>query len=84
MDTVLATVLESGRSYHVSLRGQTPGESSCSCPDFRTNQLGVCKHVFRVLDQVGKRFKPKRLSQAYQALQSLAKTLAQLLVTKDH
>jgi superfamily II DNA or RNA helicase len=60
------TSLESGRSYHVSLRGQTPGESSCSCPDFRTNQLGICKHVFRVLQHVEHKFRPKKLAQPYQ------------------
>lgn len=57
------TSFESGRSYHVSLRGESPGESSCTCPDFRTNQLGTCKHIFRVLDKVVKQFNPKRLAQ---------------------
>jgi superfamily II DNA or RNA helicase len=57
------TSLESGRSYHVSLQGQSPGDSSCTCPDFRTNQLGICKHIFRVLGKVEKEFKPKQLAQ---------------------
>ncbi|MCU0708053.1 MAG: DEAD/DEAH box helicase [Pirellula sp.] len=56
------TSQESGRSYHVSLRGEAPGDSACTCPDFRTNQLGVCKHIFHVLDAVKKQFKPKALA----------------------
>ena len=35
----------SGKTYRVALRGLEPGESYCSCPDFRTNTLGTCKHV---------------------------------------
>ena len=39
----------SGKTYRVALRGLEPGDSYCSCPDFRTNTLGTCKHVLRVL-----------------------------------
>lgn len=56
------TSQESGRSYHVSLRGKAPGESACNCPDFRTNQLGVCKHIFKVLEAAEKQFSPKTLA----------------------
>jgi superfamily II DNA or RNA helicase len=47
---------ESGKTYRVALRGEQPGESYCSCPDFRTNTLGVCKHLLHVLDKVRRRF----------------------------
>ena len=33
------------------------GESYCSCPDFRKNTLGTCKHIIYALDKVGKKFK---------------------------
>jgi superfamily II DNA or RNA helicase len=56
------TSLESGRSYHVSLRGELPGDSSCTCPDFRNNQIGVCKHIYYVLDHARKQFKHKALA----------------------
>ena len=35
----------SGRTYRVAIRGTGPGVNFCSCPDFRTNALGTCKHV---------------------------------------
>jgi superfamily II DNA or RNA helicase len=35
----------SGRTYRVAVRGAEPGVNFCSCPDFRTNALGTCKHV---------------------------------------
>jgi superfamily II DNA or RNA helicase len=59
------TSQESGRSYRVSLRGQAIGESYCSCPDFKTNLLGVCKHIFRVKTHVEKKFSQKQLDIPY-------------------
>ena len=38
------TSQQSGKTYRVSLRGVEPGQSYCTCPDFRTNHLGTCKH----------------------------------------
>ncbi|MBI5442608.1 MAG: helicase, partial [Deltaproteobacteria bacterium] len=46
----------SGRTYRVALRGWERGESYCSCPDFRKNTLGTCKHVLHVLAKVPRRF----------------------------
>lgn len=40
---------DSGATYLVSIRGSTPGDNRCTCPDFRTNLLGTCKHVEFVL-----------------------------------
>ncbi|MFQ5428765.1 MAG: DEAD/DEAH box helicase [Phycisphaerae bacterium] len=54
----LVTNAESGKTYRVALRGWEPGESYCSCPDFRKNTLGVCKHVLVVQDRVKRRFPP--------------------------
>ncbi len=39
----------SGKTYRVALRGEERGDSFCSCPDFRTNTLGTCKHILHVL-----------------------------------
>src|SRR4029077_3806266 len=39
----------SGGQYRVSIRGFEVGDNSCTCPDFRTNTLGTCKHVEGVL-----------------------------------
>ncbi len=38
-----------GGQYRVSIRGFEVGDNSCTCPDFRTNTLGTCKHVEAVL-----------------------------------
>ncbi len=52
----LVTNAESGKTYRVALRGWKPGESYCSCPDFRKNTLGVCKHILHVQRKVKGRF----------------------------
>ncbi len=46
----------SGKSYRIALRGWKPGESYCSCPDFRKNTLGTCKHIMFSLEIVRKKF----------------------------
>jgi superfamily II DNA or RNA helicase len=55
----------SGRSYRVALRGRERGESFCSCPDFRKNTLGTCKHVLHVLEKVKRRFTRAQLNRPY-------------------
>jgi superfamily II DNA or RNA helicase len=52
----LVTNKASGKTYRVALRGWVPGESYCSCPDFRKNTLGTCKHVIHVAAKVRRRF----------------------------
>ena len=34
-----------GRQYEVTLHNPEKGEGHCTCPDFLTNRLGVCKHL---------------------------------------
>ena len=46
----------SGKTYRVALRGWEPYESFCSCPDFRKNSLGTCKHIMHALAKVKRRF----------------------------
>ncbi len=48
----------SGKSYRLALRGWRPGESYCSCPDFRKNTLGTCKHILHALAKLYRRFPP--------------------------
>lgn len=45
---------QTGQAYRVALRGWEYGQSYCSCPDFRCNTLGTCKHVMAVVAKVGK------------------------------
>jgi hypothetical protein len=63
-DYVVASAL-SGKTYRVALRGLAAGESYCSCPDFRTNTLGTCKHLIKVISVVKKRFSASRLRRPY-------------------
>ena len=50
------TSAASGKTYRVALRGDERGISFCSCPDYRTNSLGTCKHVIYALDRVRSKF----------------------------
>ncbi len=52
----MITSCSSGKTYRVALRGWERGESYCSCPDFRKNTLGTCKHILHALEKVKKRF----------------------------
>ncbi|MDR1290196.1 MAG: DEAD/DEAH box helicase, partial [Planctomycetaceae bacterium] len=55
----------SGKTYRVALRGTEHGDSYCSCPDFKTNRLGTCKHILHLLHHCKKKFDEKTLEQPY-------------------
>jgi hypothetical protein len=59
------TSVQSGKTYRVALRGSELGQSYCSCPDFRSNRLGTCKHVLHVLKKVQKKFPAAKLKVPY-------------------
>jgi hypothetical protein len=40
---------ESGGAYIVTVRGFDVGDNACTCPDFKANTLGTCKHIEAVL-----------------------------------
>ena len=48
----------SGKTYRVALRGTEPGDSFCTCPDYRSNTLGTCKHILHALMKIRRRFEP--------------------------
>jgi len=54
------TSYSSGKTYRVALRGWEPGESYCSCPDYKINTLGTCKHIMYTQEVVKKLF-PKEI-----------------------
>ncbi len=60
------TSAASGKSYRVALRGTEHGDSYCSCPDFRTNTLGTCKHILQTLRKVRRRFPAAAFEQPYE------------------
>ncbi|MFN0063167.1 MAG: DEAD/DEAH box helicase [Myxococcaceae bacterium] len=43
---------ELGASYVLSLYASSLIEMSCTCPDFSRNALGICKHLWRLLETV--------------------------------
>jgi len=59
------TSAASGKTYRVALRGHTRGISYCSCPDFRTNTLGTCKHLMYALRRVRTKFPAPVLHRPY-------------------
>lgn len=57
---------KSGQTYRVELRGKDRGASFCSCPDFRKNTLGTCKHILHVLRKLKRKFSAAQLARPYQ------------------
>ena len=50
--TYKVTNPDSGGEYEVTVRGFEVGENACTCPDFKSNTLGTCKHILAVLDDL--------------------------------
>jgi len=61
----LVTNAVSGKTYRVALRGFERGQSYCSCPDYRKNTLGICKHILAVQRRVKARFPADVRSRPY-------------------
>jgi superfamily II DNA or RNA helicase len=45
----------SGKTYRLAMRGPGLFENYCSCPDFRVNTLGTCKHIEALLLRLRRR-----------------------------
>ncbi len=65
------TSAESGKTYRLALRGEQRGQSYCSCPDFRTNTLGTCKHIMHALEKIKRRFPTSVRRRPYKCAQLL-------------
>ena len=61
----VVTSKQSGRTYRVALRGIDTDANYCTCPDYRTNRLGVCKHIYHVESKVQKRFSRQQLAKPH-------------------
>ena len=46
----------SERAYTVQIRSLTERLNTCTCPDYRTNTIGTCKHIEGVLANLEKQF----------------------------
>jgi SNF2 family DNA or RNA helicase len=61
----VVTSSNSGRSYRISIRNKEGENAFCTCPDFRTNRLGTCKHILHVVAKLPKRFSAAELAKPY-------------------
>jgi SNF2 family DNA or RNA helicase len=43
---------ESKGQYTVTVHGFDVGDNTCTCPDFKSNTLGTCKHIEAVLEEL--------------------------------
>ncbi len=43
---------QTGGAYAVAIRGFDTGDNTCTCPDFKANTLGTCKHIEAVLEEL--------------------------------
>jgi SNF2 family DNA or RNA helicase len=43
---------ETGGEYSVTVRGFDLGDNACTCPDYKANTLGTCKHIEAVLEHL--------------------------------
>ncbi len=59
----------SGKTYRVALRSMDHGDSYCSCPDFRKNTLGTCKHIINVQRKIQKKFTRQQLNRPFKLKQ---------------
>lgn len=57
----LVTNPETNKTYKVAIRDERSGLNFCSCPDFKTNLLGTCKHVENVLYTLNKKAANKKI-----------------------
>jgi SNF2 family DNA or RNA helicase len=46
----------SGRTYRVTIRSLDERRNTCTCPDYRTNLVGTCKHIEGVLLQLKQKY----------------------------
>ena len=43
---------DSGGQYTVAVRGFDVGDNTCTCPDYKSNTLGTCKHIEAVIEHL--------------------------------
>jgi superfamily II DNA or RNA helicase len=55
---------ETGNTYRVAIRSRDDSANFCSCMDYKTNRLGVCKHIAFVLHKLENKRGVKRILKA--------------------
>lgn len=51
------------RVYEITIRDFDRHTGYCSCPDYRTNKLGTCKHLMAVFREIQKKLPVKKLTE---------------------
>lgn len=49
---------ETQGQYEVHVRGFDTGDNTCTCPDFKSNTLGTCKHIEAVMESLREELPP--------------------------
>jgi SNF2 family DNA or RNA helicase len=49
---------ETQGQYEVQVRGFETGDNTCTCPDFKSNTLGTCKHIEAVMESLREELPP--------------------------
>lgn len=52
-----------GKIYEITIRDFETDDGYCSCPDFKTNKLGTCKHLIFAVDEFKSRYSVEKLIQ---------------------
>jgi len=50
-----------GRIYEITIRDLATSNGYCSCPDFKTNKLGTCKHLIFAANYLNKKYKKSKI-----------------------
>ncbi len=53
----------SGRVYELTIRDFDKNSGYCTCPDFKTNKLGTCKHLIYAQRQIHRKYPVKKLTE---------------------
>ncbi len=53
----------SGRVYELTIRDFDKNSGYCTCPDFKTNKLGTCKHLIYAQQQIHRKYPVKKLTE---------------------
>lgn len=51
-----------GKRYSITIRDFDTGSGYCSCPDFKTNKLGTCKHLIFAANRINSEFPIKEMT----------------------
>ncbi len=77
---------ERGTTYQLTIRDFDTGNGYCSCPDFKTNKLGTCKHLIFAKKQITKTLPVKDLvkKQPYPFVEIFCDPLSDYHITYYH